>query len=132
MIALTRQTDYAVQFLSALAQLPEGKTLSLRLFSRTSRISFPFLQRIAFSLRQKGMIAAAKGSAGGYRLTRNPSSITVQDIVEALEGPVELTLCISKPGACMFEEQCRTKKAIGKINYQIAELLRSKTIADLV
>lgn len=132
MLSLTRQTDYAVQLLATLSDLPPGRTLSLRLFSRTTHISFPFLQRIAYRLRQAGIIEGIKGSSGGYRLMGDPKKLNVQEVVEALEGPVELTLCISNPGACLFESHCKTKKAIGKMNHRIAQLLRSTTIADLV
>ncbi|MEK7647616.1 MAG: Rrf2 family transcriptional regulator [Patescibacteria group bacterium] len=131
MLTLSRQTDYALQFVAALTRVPEGASLSIREFARQSTLSSLFLQRIAIRLKRSGIVSATKGSTGGYRLARPAAEFTVQDVVEAIEGPVSVTLCVSKPGACAFEHKCRTKKVVSKINYQIAQLLRNVPLTEL-
>lgn len=132
MLTLSRQTDYALQFVAALSVLPEGGSLSIREFARQSSISALFLQRIAMRLKHAGIVDATKGSTGGYRLARSAASLTVQDVVEGIEGPVSVTTCITQPGVCAFESKCRTKKIATKINYQIAQLLRNVPLTELV
>ncbi len=130
MLALTKQVDYAIQLIGGLKGLKENETVSLRTFAYESSISFPFLQRIARQLKQAGIIVSQKGKDGGYRLAREPRSITVQDLVDAIEGKTGIAACISNPGSCGFEDMCSSKDVIEVLNFEISELLRSVTAAD--
>ena len=131
MLTLNRQTDYALQFIAALTRLEAGEMLSLRQFATNSSISFAFMQRIVRSLKASKIVRSTQGSGGGYALAKNADKITVQDIVESIEGPVAVTMCISDPGACVFETKCTSKKTISEINFQISELLREVKVSEL-
>ncbi len=131
MINLNRKTDYSLQFVTALAHLKKDENLSLKTFAKQSKISFAFLQRIASPLKKAGLIKSEQGSAGGYVLAKKSNQISVQNIVEAIEGPMQVAMCIKNPGACFFEKKCPTKKTISKINNEISKVLQKIKISQL-
>ncbi len=130
MVSLNRQSDYALQFIAALALLQDGETLSLRVFAQESGISFTFLQRIARQLKHAGIVVASKGAHGGYTLARSAEKISAYDIVSAIEGRKAIASCITQPGSCALETVCKGKGIVETLNFEIAELLRSVKASD--
>jgi len=127
MITISKQIDYALQFLIALSELKKGETLSLRKFSKESNISFLFLQRIARSLKKAKIIDAGRGVHGGYFLLREPKKITVLELLEAVEGPFGVVSCIKgNKKHCDRMKVCTARKLFNKINEELEEIL-SKT-----
>ncbi|MCX6781063.1 MAG: Rrf2 family transcriptional regulator [Candidatus Magasanikbacteria bacterium] len=130
-LTLNRQTDYALQFLAALARLPEGESLSLAVFAKQGRVSFLFLQRIAKKLRTAGLITAEKGRLGGYKLARVSQAITVLDVAEALEGKMAVVPCIKKTSDCPHAAVCQTRTSFHTINSYIQKYLHSIPLSEL-
>lgn len=132
-MTLNRQTDYALQFLSALGRLAEGESLSLALFAKRGHVSFLFMQRIAAKLRVAGLIEAGKGRSGGYRLKRSAELITVLDVAEALEGDMAVVPCLkSGDTSCPHALVCMTRTNFHTINAYIQQYLKSITIRELI
>lgn len=131
MIKISKQTDYALQFLIELSKLKNDELLSLRVFSTKSNISFLFLQKIAKSMREAGLIKATKGIKGGYSLDKNINKISLKDVIEATEGPYGTVACTKSNGVCKKSTRCSVKKGIGKINNEITKYLEKVTIATL-
>lgn len=126
MFQVSRQVDYAVQFVSRLAQLEAQQTLSLRTFSNESTISFLFLQKIARSLKQAGIIDSTKGARGGYFLVMPAGRISLMHVVEAIEGPYGVVDCVH--GMCNKTQDCKTKEVWLAINRDIVERLRKTPV----
>jgi Rrf2 family protein len=132
-MTLNRQTDYALQFLSALARLPEGESLPLSVFAKKSRVSFLFLQRIVGKLRATGLVQACKGRSGGYRLARAIVDITVLDVAQALEGELAVVPCLKDAdSSCPHQAVCMTRTNFHTINAYIQQYLKSITLAQLI
>jgi len=132
-MTLNRQTDYALQFLSALARLKEGESLPLSQFAKKGRVSFLFMQRIVGKLRIAGLVAACKGRSGGYRLSREANLITVLNVAEALEGNMAVVPCL-KDGdvSCPHQLVCMTRTNFHTINAYIQQYLKSITLSQLI
>ncbi|MEK7643824.1 MAG: Rrf2 family transcriptional regulator [Patescibacteria group bacterium] len=127
----SRQTDYAIQLVSALAKLPGGNLLSLKIFSIESSISFLFLQKIAQSLKKAKIIASARGKRGGYRLARPAESITVRQIMEAAEGRTGMVDCQTiEHQQCSKLKKCAIRCPMDKLNEKMLAVLDGATIAD--
>jgi len=129
MISIGKQTDYAVELILALSRLKEHELLSLRVFSRQSNISFLFLQRIAKSLREAGLIESVRGINGGYRLLKEASRISFREVIEAIEGPFGVLAC-TRQEQCRLEAMCTAKHGLRSVEVEIAELLGSRFVTS--
>jgi len=102
---LTARSEYGVLALIDLAiRFGEGP-VSARGVAERQQIPGKFLEQLFVALRQAGLVTAVRGAHGGFELSRPPAAITVLDVVEALEGPLQPTLCggesaCDRGGAC--------------------------------
>ncbi len=129
MIKISRQSDYALQLILGLSKVPKNEYLSLKKFSTESNISFLFLQKIAMHLRKAGLIEAAKGSGGGYKLLVDPSNITLRRVIEALDDHAGAAACI-RGEFCSKQDKCTLKPNMSVFNSRVTALLEQTTIAD--
>ncbi len=132
MLRINRQTDYAVRVVLALAQQPMGVRISTKEIGRAMLIPQNFLPRIVAKLAQAEIIATFPGRDGGLQLANNPEKITLRDIVEAFEGPLQLSECLEGVNFCPFEKVCVVRPRWSGLQNLILEELESTTFADLV
>jgi Rrf2 family protein len=90
MFRISKRLDYGLQLMVALARETENRLLATATLSERLNIPLPFLHQIGHVLMQAGLIKALPGPKGGLRLSRSAGSITVLNVVEAIEGNVEL------------------------------------------
>ena len=96
----------------------------------------PYLEQLAFSLRDAGLVVSTRGARGGYELARQPDQIAMADVLRALEGPLAPMICASEeedhgPG-CDRTSRCTVNLLWLRIRDAIAASLESITLADLV
>ena len=99
---ISAQTDYGVRALIALAAAPSGKPVKGEQLARSENIPAKFLENILGELRRAGMVSSQRGADGGYRLAREPSDISVADVMRALEGPLAEVRGL-RPEALVYE-----------------------------
>ena len=114
---LKKETEYALRLLEAIEEGCSAEPLSLKTFAKDSGISFLFLQRIASKLKDAGIIRARKGKVGGYWLSRPRKAISIIDIIEAIEGPLNGT---------------QEKNAFGRLNQSLKTFFKNKTLDELI
>lgn len=93
MINLSKREDYAILFVTALAQQFGQKPIPLSSISKLSDISLPFLRQIALDLRHAGLLHAVEGKNGGYQLAKEPKKISLGDVVEAVDKKELISCC---------------------------------------
>lgn len=128
------RSHYGVRAMVELARVHGGTPLSLTEIAAREGLSIPYLEQLVIPLRRAGLVEGSRGVHGGYRLTKEPSSITVGEIVRALEGPVEIVACASEvidPACCEKEPFCPSKLLWQRVHASIASVLDSTTLADL-
>lgn len=91
-----------------------------------------YLEQLLGTLRRAGLVTTVRGAQGGYQLARSAAQITVGDVIEAMEGPLSLSECVSDGGLCDKSDQCRTRRVWGRLSTQIGELLHSITLSDML
>lgn len=85
---LSAKTEYAcIAILELAKQYEVGEPVRLRRISETHGIPSPFLVQIMLQLKGAGLVESTRGAAGGYQLARDPSSITLAEVKEIMEGP---------------------------------------------
>ncbi len=131
MIRMTKQTDYGFVLLGRLAEEPERVANAPELAAET-RLPAPMVSKVLKLLARHGVLASHRGVHGGYGLARPPAAITAAEVIEALEGPVALTVCIDgAPGECDREAFCSIRDHWRRINHAVSTALAGITVADL-
>ena len=131
MLRVTKLTDYATVVLTALAAQPD-LVLSASELAERAGLEVPTVAKLLKPLAQAGLVAAFRGSQGGYRLARAASDISLIDVVEAMEGPLGMTECSLHHGACGIERSCGVRANWRRINDVVADALREVTLAQML
>jgi Rrf2 family transcriptional regulator, iron-sulfur cluster assembly transcription factor len=107
------------------------------------QLSQSYLEQLFSKLRRAGLVLAARGPGGGYRLARPSTEIVIADIVAAVDEPIKATRCEITGGGCMLAsepatgtilvgEKCQTHDLWVELGRQIVLFLRGITLADVV
>lgn len=136
MLRMSKMTDYGIVVLSGLAGDGEGSTHTARELAERTHVPLPSVSKVLKELSQAGFLVSHRGVAGGYALARAPETISVAEVIAALEGPMSLTECGGAPkegaGACDLEPTCHLRGHMRVINGVIHDALSRLTLADLL
>lgn len=131
MFTLSRQTDYAVRIVLHLATKPPEERSSITELSRSRNLPIPFVRRIVSRLAELGILDTVRGRDGGIRLARPASELSLQDVVEAVDGPVALNICVNKKEACTFSCDCVAREVWTDASRLLENHLRATLISHL-
>jgi Rrf2 family protein len=102
----TRKGDYALKAMAYLAGANSNGPHTIDEISENSRVPRHFLAKILKELTQANLLIAIKGAKGGYTLARNPSEISLLEVIEASVGPLALNICLEGSGRCSETPNC--------------------------
>ncbi len=129
MLKLTKKADYGLIALQHLAAHHGRGSASAREIACRYRIPLPLLSKVLQKLARSGLLAAASGVRGGYRLARDPGRISALEVIHAIDGPVGLTSCAGR--ACEQSERCTVREPLRRVQEGILDLLAGVTITDM-
>lgn len=127
----SRASDYALLLLMYLAALPPDETTSVKRVAEYHNISLRFLANIANKLAVARIIISHRGIGGGIRLDRPSNSITLREVIEAVDGPIQTMFCQNTHELCSYEELCKMKNFWGQLQDDVMKRLNGTTIGDL-
>lgn len=127
---LTTKGRYAVTALLDMAIHIEKAPFTVAELAKRQGISQLYLERLTGILRAKGILESIKGPGGGYFLNRSPESITIADIINAVNEPIDATRCNGKSN-CQQGETCLTHELWSELNSVVLQFLESITLAEL-
>ena len=105
---LSRKSDYALRAIYYLSGLPKGTLGSINAIAQGRALPREFLAKILKDLVASGILISTRGVAGGYRLSRPSRKITFLDVIEAVDGPLHLSLCTEpKKCSCNQNDSCQ-------------------------
>jgi FeS assembly SUF system regulator len=131
-VRLSHLADYAVVLMTAAARRPVGERLSATELSADTGVPLPTAQKLMGQLAACGLLSSARGASGGFALAKAASEISLADIVEAVEGPIVLTMCSdSNNHECILDAHCRVKPHIGIVGNAVRGALGSVTLTEL-
>ena len=128
---ITRATDYAVRVMIHLASLPPGAKLQQAELSRATDVSGHFLSKVLQQLVRSQFIRSQRGSGGGFALAVAASGVSLLDVVEAIEGPVRLDLCIEEGPSCDRKSGCPAHEVWADAQAALVKVLAAASIASL-
>ena len=129
---ISTRSRYGSRLMLELALNYGKKPVFLKDIAKNEDISEKYLSQIIIPLKAKGLVSSFRGMNGGYVLAKLPSQITLREIVELLEGGLELLSCIGNPSTCSRVSICVTRDIWNLVGERIVQTLESVTLEDLV
>src|SRR3989304_10555686 len=106
--------------------------IELKEIAKRESISLKYLEQVINPLRADGLVKAIRGAKGGYSLAKPPSEICLYDVIETLEGPLNLLECLVDPKACQRTSSCVTREVWKEVSDAISRIFYSVTLEDMV
>jgi len=129
---LSRKADYALRAVAYVAQLKKTELASIGRIAKARGIPREFLAKILKELTRAGILVSFQGVTGGYRLARAPKDVSFLDVIEAMEGPVAVNLCVDGSHCgCTQEKGCEIRSFFVKQQDQISKALKRQTFGNL-
>ena len=130
MIILSKMADYGVIVATHLAAHSD-RLLNAAVLSAETRLPPATVAKVLKSLAHVGIVVGARGAAGGYRLARPAASISIADVVAAIDGEIGMTQCSVHAPGCERTHFCPTRPHWNRINLAVGEALAAVTLADM-
>jgi Rrf2 family protein len=105
-LQISRKIEYGLRAMLYLAAQPEGSLVPFREIAERMNVPQEFLAKILKKLVREGLASSTRGAHGGYTLGRPAAQITFLDVIEAMEGKVQVNLCSAHSSACNFGTDC--------------------------
>lgn len=129
---ITRQADYAVRAVLYLAQLGSEQRASTSQIAQEQQIPPSFLAKIVSQLSVSGLLQTSRGARGGVSLARAPETISLLEVVEAIDGPILLNECVAGSGVCTFGEDCPMRPIWCDAQAELVDRLKQTTFSKFV
>ena len=129
---LTTKGRFAVTAMIDLAMQHRAGPVTLAEISQRQKISLSYLEQLFAKLRRRGLVDSVRGPGGGYRLARAPETITVAEVIVAVDEPIDATQCAGRESCKDDGKRCMTHELWANLNTHIFSYLRSVSLAELV
>lgn len=128
---LTRKGDYAIRGIIYLAGQPPDKISLLSDIAAAVDVPQTFLAKIFQQFSKTGIVKSFRGTGGGFLLAGPPESISLLQVVEAVEGPILPNRCTLKQGECERDSFCTVHPVWMQVQQQVRGILAGITLKDL-
>ncbi len=128
---LTRAADYAVRGMVHLATLPAHERVLLPALARATGVPESFLSKVLQALCRAGLIASRRGQSGGFEILARGRQATIRTVIEAIEGPICLNLCLISGASCSRKSYCPAHPIWARAQEAMLGVLDTATVADL-
>jgi Rrf2 family protein len=131
MLKLTKKADYGLMAMKHLAEHAAEGACSAKDVAEAYGIPQEALAKILQRLAKAGLLASQHGIKGGYKLTRDPKSISAFEVIKAIDGPLFITSCVTVRGECGQSNRCTIREPLRKVNESIEQVLRNIKISQM-
>ena len=130
---ISRKSDYALRAVLYIARQASDKRSSINAIAESERVPRDFLAKILKELTRAEILKSYQGVHGGYQLSRTPAQISVLDVIEAMDGPLGINLCVRGKNGCDCEhsDRCAMYPFWRKLQTQLRSALKNETFAKL-
>ena len=136
---ITQKMKYALKALMVLGDERAAANQALRIEEIAKKSGAPkrFLEHILLDIRNAGLIASTRGRAGGYQLIKEPSQVSVSELLRLIDGPMAPLQCLSRNSYqrcedCADEATCRIRRVFADVFWTYLVMIESLTLADII
>ncbi len=131
MLRLSKKADYALMAMKHLAQVQTGMSTSAREIAKSYDIPIELMAKVLQKLVKKGLLVSTQGTRGGYLLKEKPASISVADVIQAIDGPLTVTACSTENNDCDQYSKCNIRDPLWQIRIRILDALGMVSLAEI-
>jgi Rrf2 family protein len=129
---LTRAADYAVRVMVHLASRPDGAIISKSLLANATETPESFLSKILQTLARAGLIQVRRGVAGGFSLLPRGRRASLLDVVESIDGPIALNVCLTSGQSCDRQPECAAHRVWLRAQAAMLAVLSEAKILEML
>ena len=127
---LSTRGKYGLYAMYYLAEHKDEGPQSLQSIATTG-VPKQYLEQLLGNLRRAGLVNTVRGAQGGYQIASPPGAITILDVIDAMEGPLELSECMKEDGHCDRSCQCPVRRVWQRLTDSINHELAGVTLGDM-
>jgi FeS assembly SUF system regulator len=133
MLRLSKKADYALMAMKHLAikSAAGPSSTSAREIAEQYDIPIELMAKVLQRLARSGLLTSHQGTRGGYTLSRSTASISVADIIQAIDGPLTVTACSTQDEGCEQFEKCNVRDPLWRIKDRILSALSTCSLAEI-
>jgi|SRR5688572_22730160 Rrf2 family protein len=131
MLRLSKKADYALMAMKHLAQKTGVSSTSAREIAEQYDIPIELMAKVLQRLVRTGLLVSTQGTRGGYTLSRASTSISVADVIQAIDGPFTVTACSTENADCEQYSKCNIRDPLWQIRERIVAALGTVTLAEM-
>jgi Rrf2 family protein len=131
MLRLSKKADYALLAMRHLAANADRGAVSSRELAEAYNIPPELLAKVLQKLVRAKLLASAQGIRGGYGLSRSAATISVADVIQAVDGPLTVTACSEADHSCDQYTKCNIRDPLWRIKDRIIAALSGTSVAEL-
>src|SRR3989441_9802702 len=129
---VSRKIDYALRAVIHLANEEDNeRACSVAEIAAREKVPRHFLEKIIQELIHKGLVRSQRGPHGGYLLARSADRVTFRDVIEAVEGPISLNVCVGEHADCSLMGACGMERVWREGQRRVLEVFEKTTIGDV-
>ncbi|NMB42283.1 MAG: Rrf2 family transcriptional regulator [Firmicutes bacterium] len=128
---ITKKAEYAIIALADLASLQFGRKTTTREIVERRDIPANLVAQLLSTMRDAGWVKSIRGAKGGVYLLKNPEQITMKDVIELIDGPVNITRCLLQSMPCGNKLSCPLRDVWKKAQKEMLTVFEKTTIKDL-
>ncbi len=128
---LTRAADYGVRVMIQLVALSASRRVSLPELARATGAPQSFLSKVLQSLTRAGFISSQRGQTGGFHITPHGAAASMREVIEAIDGPVCLNVCMVHGRSCARKANCSAHPVWVEAQQAMMQILSGATITAL-
>jgi len=131
-VIITRATEYSIRAMLHLAEKYPTPVISKREICEAEKITPAFLTKILQPLIKSGLVLSKRGVSGGFALAREPSRITILDVMRAVDESLVLNVCMAQEDECERSSFCPIHVIWNQVKISMEEAFSEKSLAELV
>jgi Rrf2 family protein len=133
MIRISKKVEYALMALKFINN-SDQTLVTAREISDKSNIPYDLLSKILQKLKNENILISNQGTNGGYSMNKRPDEIPLFSLMNAIDGDTAIAECLQDNGDkdCCLTDSCSIKLPVSKLQKEVEDLFKSKTISDFV
>ncbi len=132
MEVVRRNTDYALRAMLRLAKHCGNKPVSSKELAQQGQAPYQLVCKLMHKLHIAKLVESCMGSKGGFKLSKDLVSISLLEVIEAIQGPIRLNKCLSGKGICPYQKKCKIRSKLAELEKSINSYLDSVTLDEMI
>ncbi len=129
---MNRKLEYSLMALKHMSLKRPGELTSAKEVSESYAAPFDATARVLQMMAQKGILRSEQGAQGGYQITRDLGKVSLQDLIETIQGPTRIAKCIGKDEPCEMQSSCNIVSPMLTLNQKLNEFYQNVSLKDLL